>query len=394
MRCSKIGVLFAGIFLLAQFGWAPFALNPRITWTPGDSECPNIACDSSDNLHVVWFDNTPGNYEIYYKKSTDGGIKWSTSRRLTWTLGDSWTPAIALDDAGNPYVVWYDYTAGNSEIYFKKSSDGGATWTTSKRLTYNAGWSFCPGIAVDSSGRLHVVWYDNTTGNYEIYYRKSTDGGTSWTMSRQLTNNAGLSGSPRIAAYSSSSLHLVWSDSTPGVNEIYYKKSTDGGASWTAGKRLTWTSGWSYAPDIAVDSSGNPHIVWYDDTPGNDEIYYKKSANGGATWSSDRRLTWNSGKSRNPSIAIGSPDEIHVVWDDNTPGNYEIYYKGSFDGGAKWTASYRETWNSGASASPRTVFDSLGLLHVVWYDYTPGNYEIYHVAWAIVIPMVSGFGVR
>jgi hypothetical protein len=394
MRCSKIGILLAGLLLLAQFGWAGFWVNPRITWTSGDSECPNIACDSSDNLHVVWSDFTPGNYEIYYKKSTDGGINWSASRRLTWTSGSSWTPAIAVNGDKNVYVVWYEDVPGNTEIYFKKSTDGGANWTTSMRLTNNVGWSYVPDIAVDSLGHLHVVWWDNTTGNYEIYYRKSTNGGTSWTASRQLTTNSGLSSSPRIAAYSSSSLHLVWSDSTPGVNEIYYKKSSDGGASWTTVKRLSSTAGWSYAPDIAVDSSGNPHVAWYDDTPGNNEIYYKKSSDGGANWSSDKRLTWNSGTSRNPSIAIGSPDEIHVIWDDDTPGNYEIYYKGSFDGGATWSASFRETWNSGASASPSTVFNSQGILHVVWYDYTPGNYEIYHVAWLIVVPMLSAFGVK
>jgi hypothetical protein len=27
---------------------------------------------------------------------------------------------------------------------------------------------------------------------------------------------------------------------------------------------------------IAVDPSGNIHVVWYDDTPGDFEIYYKK----------------------------------------------------------------------------------------------------------------------
>ncbi len=394
MTRTKIVILSIGILLLAGFGWAPLVLNPRITWTSGDSECPNIACDSSDNLHVVWSDFTPGNYEIYYKKSTDGGTTWSANRRLTWTSGSSWTPAIAVNGDKNVYVVWYEDMPGNSEIYFKKSTDGGANWTTNMRLTYNTGWSYGPDIAVDSLGRLHVVWFDSTTGDHEIYYKKSSNGGTNWTASRQLTNNAGLSYCPRIAAFSTNSLHLVWSDSTPGVTEIYYKKSSDGGANWSTSKRLTWTSGDSVNPDIAVDSSGNPHVAWRDNTPGNEEIYYKRSADKGTSWSSDKRLTWNSGTSRNPSIAIGLPDDIHVVWDDDTPGNYEIYYKGSFDGGANWSASFRETGNSGASTSPSIVFNSQGILHVVWYDYTPGNYEIYHVAWLIVVSMLSSFGVK
>jgi hypothetical protein len=47
-------------------------------------------------------------------------------------------------------------------------------------------------------------------------------------------------------------------------------------AEWTASQRITWTSGSSEHPAIAVDSLGYPHVVWDDYTPWNSEIYYKK----------------------------------------------------------------------------------------------------------------------
>jgi len=46
--------------------------------------------------------------------------------------------------------------------------------------------------------------------------------------------------------------------------------------SWQSTKRLTWNAGSSSYPAIATDTSGNIHIVWMDYTPGNYEIYYKK----------------------------------------------------------------------------------------------------------------------
>jgi hypothetical protein len=109
--------------------------------------------------------------------------------------------------------------------------------------------------------------------------------------------------------------------------EAFYKKSTDGGASWTTSRRLSWTSGASRSPVIAVDYSDNLHLVWSDDTPGNDEIYYKKSTDAGANWTSNRRLTWTSSYSWEPSLAVDSSGNVHVVWYDYTPGNWEIYYK-------------------------------------------------------------------
>jgi len=63
---------------------------------------------------------------------------------------------------------------------------------------------------------------------------------------------------------------------SPGDSEIYYKKSTDGGSTWTAGNSLTANSGDSLSPSLAVYGSDNIHVFWYDFTPGNAEIYYKR----------------------------------------------------------------------------------------------------------------------
>jgi hypothetical protein len=44
----------------------------------GSSREPRIET-SQANVHVIWFDNTTGNYEIYYKKSSDDAIPWASS---------------------------------------------------------------------------------------------------------------------------------------------------------------------------------------------------------------------------------------------------------------------------------------------------------------------------
>ena len=256
--------------------FSDWGATKRITWNSGDSYDPAIAVDSSNNIHMVWCDYTPGNSEIYYKRSTDGGLTWSDSQRLIWNSGNSSYPAIAIDSNNNLHVMWHDWTPGNWEIYYKRSTDGGSTWNATKRITWTSSDSYDPEIAIDSNNNLHVVWYDSTPGNYEIYYKRSTDGGSTWGATKRLTWNSSNSIHPAIAIDSNNNLHVVWWDSTPGNWEIYYKRSTDGGLSWGAMKRLTWNSGSSCDPAIAIDSNNNIHVVWYDSTPGNYEIYYKK----------------------------------------------------------------------------------------------------------------------
>jgi hypothetical protein len=370
--------LAMGLLLLSPAVRADWQPAKRITWTTGDSSVPRAVLDSLGNLHVVWEDDTPGNYNVYYKKSTDGGDTWTANKRLTWTAGYSSHPAIAVDSSDKLHVVYDETAPGNYEIYYRRSEDGGATWSTGIRLTWTTGASWDAAAAVDSSDNLHVFWADSNPWNYEIYYKKSTDGGVTWSTNKRLTWTADDSYGPSIALDPSAGLHIAWYDYTPGPADIYYKKSTDGGTSWSTTQRLTWTAENSFYPYLIAGASGHLYCVWEDDTPGNSEIYFKSSADGGGTWSANKRLTWTEGDSWVPSLSVGPSGDLHLIWSDDTPGYPELYYKGSADGGVTWTTNERLTWNSGTSETPAVSVDPSGNIHVFWSDNTPGNYEIYY----------------
>ena len=185
MKCIGLIIMALGFLLFAQVAQADWTPAKRLSWTSGFSAYPAIGVDSFDNIHMVWSEATSGNGEISYKKSTDGGATWTPGKRLTWNSGNSQIPAIALSSSDNLYMVWQDDTPGNAEIYFKKSTDGGATWTSGKRLSLTPADSRDPAITFDSSENLHVVWWEDTRANSEIYYRESTDEGATWTASQK-----------------------------------------------------------------------------------------------------------------------------------------------------------------------------------------------------------------
>lgn len=322
---GPIIVLILGVFFLTQNLESTWTFK-RLTWTSGRSFTPAIARDSNNHIHLVWQEESPGNEEIFYKQSTDGGANWSQNR-LTWNSGNSSWPAIAVDSNNHIHVVWQDKSPGNNdnEIFYKQSTDEGLNWTT-KRLTWTAGFSSYPVIASDSNNHLHVVWCEDPTFyHYEIYYKRSTDKGENWTTKR-LTWFSGDSYEPAIAVDSNNHLHVVWYDRKTyiGNYEIYYKQSTDSGENWVS-KRLTWTASESSEPAITVDSNNHVHVIWSDGA-GFPEIFYKQSTDNGANWSRER-LTWNPGASYSPAIVSDTNNHIHVVWNDTTPGNAEIFYK-------------------------------------------------------------------
>ena len=81
-----------------------------------------------------------GTDEIYYKRSTDAGVNWGTDTRLTNNTADSWYPSVAVSGSV-VHVVWDDNRDGNSEIYYKRSTDAGVNWGADTRLTNNTAYS-------------------------------------------------------------------------------------------------------------------------------------------------------------------------------------------------------------------------------------------------------------
>jgi len=237
------------------------------------SEFPSVAVSGSQ-VHVVWGSLRDGNKEIYYKRCINGG--WGADTRLTNNTAYSYFPSISVFGS-QVHIVWWDNRDGNSEIYYKRSTDGGTSWEADTRLTNNTAGSQHPSVSV--TGLLvHVVWEELRDMNWEIYYKRSTDGGTTWGVDTRLTNNTAVSEFPSVAV-SGLQVNIVWCDHRDSNFEIYYKRSTDGGTTWGADIRLTNNIADSYYPSVAVSGS-QVHVVWCDNRDGNFEIYYKHNPTG------------------------------------------------------------------------------------------------------------------
>ena len=205
---------------------------------------PSVALDSNGNPSIAWYDNTPGNNEIFYRDWN--GSDWTTvagdlsgpSLNVSNNDGHSVEPSLALDVNGNPSIAWDDYTSGNWEIYYRDWN--GSNWVTAKgnlsgndlNASNNSGTSKSgkQSLALDANGNPSIAWYDYTTGNFEIYYRE-------WDEINWVT----VSGSLVI-------INLNVSDNPS--DSVY--------------------------PSLALDSNGFPSIAWYDNTTGNYEIFYRK----------------------------------------------------------------------------------------------------------------------
>lgn len=135
-------------------------------------------------------------------------------------------------------------------------------------------------LDVDSSGRLLLAYSANDVAqaNKTMYVRTSTDGGATWSARTDIGQNAGDNGFPTVeAGPTAGDFRVAWQDDRNGTTgwNTWYRRTTDGGATWSAQVKLSdATSGAPYKTaagyafpygdylDLAVDASGQNLVIW------------------------------------------------------------------------------------------------------------------------------------
>jgi hypothetical protein len=263
-----------------------FGQNKKVNSDLGklDSDKPVTVCDGVGNVWVAWQAGPVGNRDIYIGKLSKGTDNFSGSIKVTNNAKDQCNPAIAIDSSGKLYVVWQDNRNGNWDIYLS-TSDTGTSW--SSEVMVNAPENnqptpvsnqINPAIVIDSQSpnKAHVVWQDDGAGNQDIYYVNSSDGFAIPAVSQSITSNTSTSDQiePAVAVDSANTVYVVWTDGRNGSSDIYGAASNN---SWTNVAVVSNTHNQTN-PVIAAEATGIIiHLLWVDDTPGDKDIYYASS---------------------------------------------------------------------------------------------------------------------
>ena len=265
-------------------------------------------------------------------RSTDGGATWildgtvsatqtQTDKQMQWIDHSASSPY-----ANHNYVIWHN---GPPAYMNRRTSTG---WGTPIQVSgaETTGTAIGSDVKTNSAGDVFGFWPD--TGSRGIYVVKSTNGGASYgTPVRIVTTYDSYDiGVPsfnnrRVLVYVSggayrngttNNVYALWADlsgntgcttatSEPGSSvtstcktRVWFSRSTDGGATWSARVKINDQSGLNdqFNPFLAVDeTNGHLGAIYYDTVSDAGrkkvDIYYQLSTDHGATWQAPVKVT-------------------------------------------------------------------------------------------------------
>jgi hypothetical protein len=351
-----------------------------LTWgqtvVPGITKCsggkfdrasdPWVSFGADGSLYGIWlvFDVFDTDNGILVSRSTNGGQTWSAPITVNEDLtnGDDKQSITADPNHANlVYAAWDRFLSPPNlhandngrfharsyvqQAFFSRTTDGGATWET-PRVLYN------PGTQAGTIGSIISVLPNDTLVDGLVVFAnhkaklqgasvavvRSFDQGVSWEKKATIVAPLDTSfpgpfdpdhpsqairsgGLPAFAVDpSTGAVYAVWEDdvTTPGIDEIRFSESTDGGSTWSAPIKINQTptsvpagDQQAFTPEVEVAADGTVGVTYYDfrnndpATPALEtDTWFTRSTDGGATWS-EERVTPTSFDMRTAPVARG-----------------------------------------------------------------------------------------
>jgi hypothetical protein len=207
-----------------------------------------------------------------------------------------------------------------------------ASWSAPDKLS-SSGWVFQADVATMSAMNAVAAYVesDGSEGSEEVWLRRTTDGGVTWGAPLLV---AAHGQSPAVAA-KGMNVDLVWNALN---GRVRYARSTDGGQTFGPARFLSPLGRFAWRPAVARGPGGIVAAIYEDVQNGN--VAVRVSTDGGMTFAPADILTGSGGEA-GLAVAIGDG----VIYAAYSVGSSSLRVKRSLNNGETWSDAARITNN-------------------------------------------------
>ena len=268
--------------------------------------------------------------------------------------------SLALDSSGKAHISYWDGTNGD----LKYATNATGSWTTAT-IDSSGNLGQYTSIALDSSGKIHISYYDST--NEDLKYATNVSG--SW-QTTTVDSSGDVGQYSSIALDSSGKAHISYYDGSN--TDLKYATNVSG--SWvTETVDDGYKDQWGYAnagqySSIAIDRLDKVHISYYFYDSYDKDLKYATNVTGSWVKTGVTSMSsYSEAGGQYSSIAVDKSGKAYISY----YGVYS-YLKYATNASGSWqTTTVDSSGDVGQYSS--IALDSSGKAHISYYDYTNGN---------------------
>ena len=309
----------------------------------------------------------------------------------------SYDLVLARGGASRVYAAWSQLVGSTTEVYVRRSDDGGQTWGTIVNVTSNQSTtSVKPQLAVapGASDRVVVAYQTVTGGVRDIIVQVSTDSGATFGSPSSALDSSGDSFHHAIAIRGTTVV-VTWEKlDTGNLNrDVMSRASTNGGSSFGAERKINTSTGTRFAgrPQVGITPSGGVVWVWREQRTGaTRDIFAAAAPDTSTTPATNTRIDGDTMDRRDSDfpLLVLADSSVYLVWQDvstQAGGGADAMFARSTDGGATWGAEViiddpagevSSSFTPSISVDARAAGSADDLVAIAWEDRRQGT-QIY-----------------
>jgi hypothetical protein len=323
---------------------------------------PVIAVDPvNEHVYVAWDEATT----VKVKRWNRVTAAWEKTVTVE-TRGNPVTPGIGVDASGNVLLVWGQNTgvASVDGVWTSRTTDG-SSWSPAARFTADP--SFGVHLAVARNGTAHAAFNKQGSGwpLFTAYYD-----GTGWTENPTTLdpNPTFFDSEPRIAL------------SATGDGLLIFRKNWGVAGTVLTGQSFTtpimldpnYENVTAYDQSIAINRNGQGMVLWSEASSSN-TLLLGRTYNPGVGWSSVLPPIVTAQTVAATAVALDEQNNATLLWQQNTAGGVNLVSMHGSPTGPWSEVTALETDNLAGAlgltseyASPSVAIDGNGNILAVW----------------------------
>lgn len=314
-----------------------------------------IKVDRQGKAHIAyWIPTFQAGRRSIVKYATNQSGVWVAQSVTDALMNDDSRPSMALDSEGKAHIVYKDQTYGLTYTTNRSGRWQGTAMRDDRGIHIRGDWQ---SLALDTQGKAHVAYYDSNSTAHDLVYTTNKTG--PW-IRETLDAQGDVGLVPSLSLDGAGNVYILYND----ASSRKLKYATNRSGAWVT----EVASNNPGVHELTVDQSGNSHAVVYGITDGS--ISYLTNISG--EWTSqpiDASQLSQQGSGfypvNVPSLATDSRGVSHVAYmkgfpdpavPHNTPFN-KIVYTTNASGG--WVSE--DTFTLPGYGFPNQPFTSISV---------------------------------